>query len=417
MPRLYHRPPKYCHHRATQQATVSLNGKRIYLGPYGSPKSHRKYQDALKQWHERRDQEPSSTEIVDPEKTQLAQITAASLRDRRMAGAPLTINELVLVYRRFAREYYRKHGKITREASIIDDAIRILRKHYATVFLDDFGPVAMESLREKMISELHWSRNHINKQVSRLVRMFKWGASKELVDPKVPMALAALSGLKKGRCEAKETKGVSCVDDTVVNQTLLKLSKTVASMVKLQRITGARPSEVCSIRPCDIDQSGDVWIYIPSEHKTEHHDKQRIIAIGPKGKKLLKPYLKRDANHYCFSPAEADRQRRDKSTNARTTPLSCGNSPGTNRVVKPKRKPSNRYTTDSYRRAIHRACESLNIEKWSPNRLRHTSATEIRRRFGLEAAQVVCGHESAEVTQVYAERDLELAKKVAREVG
>ncbi|MEO8269712.1 MAG: hypothetical protein ABI557_08330, partial [Aureliella sp.] len=116
---------------------------------------------------------------------------------------------------RFAREYCRKHGKITREASIIDDAIRILRKHYATVFLDDFGPIAMEPLREKMISQLNWSRNHINKQVSRLVRIFKWAASKELVDPKVPMALAALSGLKKGRCEAKETKGVSCVDDTV----------------------------------------------------------------------------------------------------------------------------------------------------------------------------------------------------------
>ena len=60
---------------------------------------------------------------------------------------------------------------------------------------------------------------------------------------------------------------------------------------------------------------------------------------------------------------------------------------------------------------------SLNIERWSPNRLRHTSATEIRRRFGIEAAQVVCGHERADVTQIYAERDLELAKKVARSVG
>jgi hypothetical protein len=35
----------------------------------------------------------------------------------------------------------------------------------------------------------------------------------------------------------------------------------------------------------------------------------------------------------------------------------------------------------------------------------------------LEAAQVVLGHPKADVTQVYAERDLALAEKVAREVG
>lgn len=83
----------------------------------------------------------------------------------------------------------------------------------------------------------------------------------------------------------------------------------------------------------------------------------------------------------------------------------------------PKRQPRERYTTDSYRRAVHRVCKKRDIERWEPNRLRHTSATEIRKRFGIEAAQVICGHERAEVTQVYAERNLELAKKVAREVG
>jgi hypothetical protein len=35
----------------------------------------------------------------------------------------------------------------------------------------------------------------------------------------------------------------------------------------------------------------------------------------------------------------------------------------------------------------------------------------------LEAAQVVLGHSRADVTQVYAERDLTLAEKVALEVG
>lgn len=397
---------------------MSIAGKRVYLGPYGSPQSHRKYQELLQKWFQQRDLETSRSNAPEDEQTpKLSKITAESLREKRLVGSPITINELVLVYRRFAKEYYRKNGRITREASIIDDAIRILRKHYATSFLHDFGPVKLDSLREKMISELGWSRMHINKQVSRLVRMFKWASSKELVEASVPMALATLPGLKKGRCNAKESPGVTCVDDKLVEKTLPKLPKIVADMVRLQRITGARPGEICSLRPCDINRSDDVWIYIPSEHKTEHHEKDRVIPIGPKGQKVLSVYLDRAEEQFCFSPAEAVRQKREAATAARTTPKSCGNRPGTNRVANPKRKPSDRYTTDSYRRAIHRACESLEIEKWSPNRLRHTSATEIRRRFGLEAAQVICGHESAEVTQVYAERDLELAKKVAREVG
>lgn len=51
------------------------------------------------------------------------------------------------------------------------------------------------------------------------------------------------------------------------------------------------------------------------------------------------------------------------------------------------------------------------------NRLRHSRGTEIRKAFGLEAAQVTLGHRNADVTQVYAERDEELAKRVALQAG
>ena len=64
MPRHYHRPPKYCLHKGTKQATVSINGQRIYLGPYGSPQSHIKYQQVLKQWQEKRDQEQQCRLLV-----------------------------------------------------------------------------------------------------------------------------------------------------------------------------------------------------------------------------------------------------------------------------------------------------------------------------------------------------------------
>ena len=54
---------------------------------------------------------------------------------------------------------------------------------------------------------------------------------------------------------------------------------------------------------------------------------------------------------------------------------------------------------------------------WSANQLRHSRATEVRRRYGLEAAQVALGHARADVTQVYAERDLALAEQIALEIG
>ena len=131
----------------------------------------------------------------------------------------------------------------------------------------------------------------------------------------------------------------------------------------------------------------------------------------------------------------------------RSTPLSCGNVPGHNRKAEPKRAAGQRYTNDSFRRAIQRACElafqmptelrrvpqNASAEDraawkekakqwrkkhfWSPHQLRHSAATEIRHKYGLEAAQATLGHSRMNVTEVYAEKNQELAAKVAREVG
>jgi integrase len=54
---------------------------------------------------------------------------------------------------------------------------------------------------------------------------------------------------------------------------------------------------------------------------------------------------------------------------------------------------------------------------WSPHQLRHSRATDIRRQYGLEAAQVTLGHSRMNVTEIYAEKNHELAVRVAREVG
>jgi integrase len=272
--------------------------------------------------------------------------------------------------------------------------------------------------------------------VEEIKRVFKWGVSQELVPALVFQALATVPGLRKGRTDASEPQPIGPVATAVVDATLPHLPVVVRDMVRFQLLTGCRPGEVCILRPCDVDRSGDVWAYRPATHKTEHHGRQRVVFIGPQAQEILRSYLLRDAEAYCFTPADSERKRLEARNEARKTPLCFGNRPGTNRKRCRKMPPGNRYLTGAYANCIRRACDLADrkarpqvlnadpsekderiVPRWSPNQLRHSKATEVRRQYGLEAVQVILGHAKADVSQIYAERDLSLAERIMREVG
>jgi integrase len=71
----------------------------------------------------------------------------------------------------------------------------------------------------------------------------------------------------------------------------------------------------------------------------------------------------------------------------------------------------------AYARAIIRACDEAGVPRWSPNQLRHNAATRLRKSFGLDVAQIVLGHATADVTQIYAELDMQRAIQVMESVG
>ncbi len=128
----------------------------------------------------------------------------------------------------------------------------------------------------------------------------------------------------------------------------------------------------------DLDRTDpECWVYRPGRHKSEHHDKGRAIFIGPRAQEIILPrMLEAGDSGKLFSISRA-----------------------------------------GLRTAIERGCRRANIPNWHPNQLRHSAATEFRSKFGLEAAQVLLGHSQADVTQVYAERDVEkLAPWLARSV-
>jgi integrase len=409
MPPLGQSVPKYRKHKASGQAIVEINGRRYYLGPHGTQASHLEYDRLIGDW-------------------------LASGRSPAFGKVEqvITLTELILSYLEHAKKYY---GEGTRgEYANMLRTLRPVRQLYGRLPAREFGPLQLKAMREKFIANGN-CRTYANQQVQRIVRMFRWAVAEGVIQPDLHQALAAVDGLRKGHTEARESEKVKPVSDALLKATLPHLSPIVRAMVELHRLCGCRPGELVLLRPCDIDRTHDIWEFRPTKHKNENREQDRCIYIGPKGQEILRPFLLRAADAYCFSPAESVAKQRADRGAARKTPLSYGNRPGTNVKRKPKRQPGQRYTSESYQYAIRRACEKAfpvpkeiakdpeavkkwHVEHhWSPNQLRHTAATEIRRRFGLEAAQVTLGHSQADVTQIYAQRDYELAVRIAREVG
>ena len=303
--------------------------------------------------------------------------------------------------------------------------LRLWREMFGAVLVRDIKPSHLKALQARMVE---WRTGpQLRQRACRPFKsMFRWAVENDLCPATVWQGLLAVRGLAKGRTKAREPKPVLPVADEVVDATLPHLSPVVQDMVAFQRHTGARPGEVCTLRPCDVDRSGDVWLYRPESHKTEHHDRGRIIAIGPKAQAVLLPYLLREATAFCFSPRESEVRRREALRESRVTPMTPSQE-ARRPKSRPRRCAKDRYTKDSYRRAVARAVELVNearekvgadpLPHWHPNQLRHSMGTEVRRQYGLEGAQVVLGHAKANTTEIYAERDQRLAVEIARKLG
>lgn len=393
---------------ATGQAFVNLNGRSIYLGRSDAPEAKQRYDRAIAEW-------------------------LAGGRRSRVEPSELTIVELAARFNGYADGYYvGADGKPTNEPHNIRLALKPLLALYGETPATAFGPLALKAVRERMIG-LGWVRSSVNKHISRIKRMYRWASENEVLPTTAYHAVAAVAGLRYGRSVAKESEPIRPVPDAIVDATIRHMTPTVAAMAQFQRLTGARAGEVCILRTGDLDTDGKVWTYTPEHHKTEHFGRPRVIFIGPQAQEVLRPFLRTDLQAYVFSPAESDRQKRDRQHADRVTPLSCGNVPGSNVKRHPKRTPGDRYDTNTYNRAITNACrkafpapDGLDSEerkawnrehRWSSHQLRHSFGTAVRRNHGLDVVQVLLGHAQANVTELYAEADAAKAIGVALKIG
>lgn len=374
MPRPRKPVPTYRLHKQSGQAivTVSASGVRkdMLLGVYDSPESKEEYRRVLD--------------------------NLAAGRFNTAVPTDITVNELCARYWKHAQTYYQPSPG-EKEASELSDfryAIREFRGFAGDMLAREFGPLAFKQLRERMVGK-GWARPTVNRQCGRVKCIIRWGVENELLPADRWEALRSVPGLAAGRTTAPEPKPVGPVDEEHYRAVLPHVTRQVRALLELLALTGMRPGEACRIRPCDIDTSAAVWVYRPGHHKTKWRGKARAVPLGERAQAVLVPFAPTEPTEHYFNPARDVVQR----------------------AQKPKRARGKVYKPHALAVAVERACVKAKVPHWHPNQLRHLFATKVRHAYDLEAAQVLLGHARADVTQVYAEKNLALAAKVAAEIG
>jgi integrase len=427
--------PKYRHYKPKDLAVVRIDGRDHYLGRYNSPESWEEYHRLLAERHK--------GSLSAPTPAQTPQVE------------PPTITKLCIGYYEHAEKYYVKNGQVTNQVRMIRLSLKVLRRLFGSTLAKDFGPMSLRTCQAEFIRD-GLSRPEVNRRTNLIKGMFKWAVSQEMVPPPVWQGLLTVGGLRKGRTEAREPAPVGPVSEATVERTLAHLSPTVAAMVRLQLVTAMRPGELVIMKARDLDMSGPVWEYRPGWHKAEHHDKSRVIMIGPRGQEIIRPFLTLDIGGFLFSPQRAVDEQNAQRREDRKTPLydSHVRHQEKKRAARGRRPLGDHYTVNAYRIAIARACDQAfphpdipqriegetgrdcirrrkawreenaaailawkKAHRWHPHQLRHSAATLIRKQYGAESSQAVLGHAQLQTTEIYAERDLNVARQIMKEIG
>lgn len=312
------REPYLRRHKPSKQGIVTLSGRDHYLGPWPDgqnipPAEIQTAYDRLKgEWQAN------------------GRICPCPACRPAVAAQPdgITIDELLAAYWRHAEQHYRDaSGQPTDELGNMCYALRHLADLYGSLPVAEFSPLKLKAVRQKMLDarryhvrlrlkiddeetileqhvwnhefrqrptgcEARWKKKWhpaellgserallcgvINQRVRRIVRVFRWAITEELVPETVHRALASVSGLQQGRTEAPESDGIKPVEVEVVEATLPKLPAPVAAMVQLQLLTGCRPAEIMVMRGIGLCPNPRVIQYPCQVHKAERQNS----AIG-----------------------------------------------------------------------------------------------------------------------------------------
>lgn len=307
-----------------------------------------------------------------------------------------TVADLCAAWADHCREYYK--GTSTAVNAVLD--VRLFREMFGGAALAELTHGDMLQLRDALVRS-GVSRSTVNARLWRVKYMIAWALDEGLIPAAVKAELTQVKGVKRGRSAAPERQPVRPVDDATIAATVAHMVANTADMVRLHRLTGMRPCELCAMRWSDIDTTCTPWVYRvrPEANKNAWRGElgvPRVVLIGPKAREILTRH--KDGGDVPFSPMAAMEEHVMARRAARVTPVygKRKDAPHVPRVL------GDRWTTDAYTKTIAAACRRAKIAPWGANRLRHAFGTEVRRAFGLDAARAVLGHTGGGcITDVY----------------
>jgi integrase len=409
------------------QARIKIKGRPYYLGVFESPESWAEYRRLMTRWEKGLAPDP-----------------------RKKGGASL-VKEILAAYTLHAERYYcdQASGEPTKQLGRVLTALGFVRELFGERPVDEFDQIALEEVRDEIVSQGYY-RKSVNSFIGCIRRAWKWGAKKKLIPEGHFANLRLLEDLPIGRTSAPESQPVKPVPIQDVLQTLPFLLPPVAAMVRLQMLTGMRPGEVLIMRPMDLERDGDVWLYRPGSdllygrHKNAWRGMHRVITLGPQCLEIIRPFLvDRPAVAYLFSPREALAAKHAALRARRRTKVQPSQQKrAAERLARQFRQPTVRdhYSNESYPRAVSRAVDLINkiracddcmakepqtrcaacraeLPHWHPNQLRHLVSTEVRKKYGPDAARAMLGQKSLKAAEIYAELDLEKVAEIMRQSG
>lgn len=335
---------------ATGQWMVKLSGKCYYLGT-DKIEAQRKYRELIVEHY-------GPSKVITSGASGTPSVTVEKLINDFIAHRLQTCDPK---YKTITEENYKQ-------------VKRHLLELYSNLLAEDFGPKAYKTVREQMAAVKGRNYGYINKLCSRMKAAWKWGVSEELVSESSYRRLCTVPDLQAGELGLPDVREVLPVDRKLFDATLPYLSETMADLVRLLWLTGARPSELVGLTPAEIMKDGDHMVYRPKSHKTKKRNKLRAIVFGEESVVILKKYWPKKDHERFFSM----------------------------------------YSSSGViRKAIARACVRANLPKWHPYQIRHAALTRIVIEHGKDVAKAVGGHAKAITTDRYDHAAVELAKRAA----
>jgi integrase len=375
------------------QSVVTIDRKDFYLGIHDSPESIARYAVLIAIYQQNGFRLPDG---FDQEEMKNRASLILGEPPQHQESEPITVRHVTACYLEWAktRAESGSQKELARTCRLCDE----LDKHAGNLLADKFGPLALQQQRKRWV-DAGISRNYVNKQTNLVVRMFKHAVAQELVAPETWQRLKSVEPLRIGTTTAPETEPRKPVALEVVRATAKHLTPILRAMVRIQAATGMRPSEVCNLRPIDIDRSGETWMFRPAKHKTANKGKRKAVPLVGDAREAIEDYLNRHPESYCFSPKESVAWMTAQKRAVRKTKVQP--SQVSRRKESPLRAPGDRFDSGSYNQSIKKACIKAKVEPWTPYQLRHLAGTVVRDALGIEHAQALLGHAQTSMTEHY----------------